>query len=83
MGQLNSSFQKNGFGILQTFDFETYIGYFRNSKAEGLGLAVLQNDLIVYAQFARDEIDGLVIIDDGEILKCGIHRQGVMVGVGF
>lgn len=32
MGQMNSSYQKDGFGIQQTFDFNTYIGHWHNNK---------------------------------------------------
>ena len=54
LGHLNDSFQRNGFGIIQTFQFDTYVGYFRNNKAEGLGLVLFETDLIIYANFVRD-----------------------------
>ena len=31
-GQLNSSYQKDSFGIQQTFEFDTYMGYWKNNK---------------------------------------------------
>ena len=53
-GQLNSSYQKDGFGILQTFNFDTYLGFWRCNKAEGRGLVLLSSGVIIYANFARD-----------------------------
>jgi hypothetical protein len=82
-GQLNSSYQRDGFGIQQTFSFDTYIGYWHNNKTEGLGLVILANSVLIYANFNRDSIDGLTIVDNGEILNCGIYRNHEMVGVGF
>lgn len=82
-GKVNNSYQKDGFGILQTLDFDTYLGYWRNNKTEGLGLVVLANGTIIYANFNRDVIDGLAIIDDGDLLVCGIYRNRMIVGVGF
>lgn len=41
LGQLNNSYQKDGFGIQQTFEFDTYIGYWKSNKAEGIGLVIL------------------------------------------
>ena len=54
LGQLNNSYQKNGFGIVQNFKFDTYFGTFRNNMAEGLGLVVFNDGLVVYANFVRD-----------------------------
>ncbi len=82
-GQLNNSYQKDGFGLQQTFNFDTYIGYWKNNKIEGLGLVILSNGTFIYANFARNAIDGMAIIDNGHLLICGIYRDGQIVGVGF
>jgi hypothetical protein len=82
-GQLNNSYQKDGFGVLQTFEFDMYLGYWRNNKTEGLGLVILSTGTIIYANFNRDTVDGLTIIDDGNLLVCGIYRNHMIVGVGF
>lgn len=83
MGQMNNSYQKDGFGIQQAFSFDTYIGYWKNNKIEGLGLLLFHTGLVIYANFYRDTIDGLTICDDGDILTCGIFRNQEIVGVGF
>lgn len=82
-GQLNNSYQKDGFGIQQTCNFDTYIGYWKNNKAEGLGLVILANGTVIYGNFVRDDIDGLAIISDGNILRCGVFRNKQIMGVGF
>ena len=54
MAYLNSSYQKEGFDIQQTFKFDTYIGMWHNNKAEGKGLVVLASGTVIYANFVRD-----------------------------
>lgn len=44
---------------------------------------ILSKGVIIYANFNRDTIDGLAIIDDGNLLVCGIYRNHMIVGVGF
>lgn len=39
-GEINKSYQREGFGILQTIEFDTYFGFWKNGKAEGVGLIV-------------------------------------------
>jgi len=43
----------------------------------------LPNGTFIFANFIRNAIDGLTIIDDGNNLICGIYRDFQMVGVGF
>ena len=40
-GEINRSYQREGFGVLQTIDFDMYFGFWKNNKAEGKGLIVL------------------------------------------
>ena len=54
LGQLNTSYQKDGFGIQQTFNFDTYIGTWKCNKADGKGLIILATGTIIYANFVRD-----------------------------
>ncbi len=48
-----------------------------------MGLVILASGVLIYANFNRDAIDGLTIVDNGDILLCGIYRNHEMVGVGF
>lgn len=46
-------------------------------------MVILASGVLIYANFNRDAIDGLTIVDNGDILLCGIYRNHEMVGVGF
>lgn len=83
VGWMNTSYQKDGFGIQQTFEFNTYIGQWKSNRIEGLGLVLLESGEQIYAYFKHDQIDGLGIVDNGSILRCGIFKNYQMVGVGF
>jgi hypothetical protein len=39
-GEINKSYQKDGFGILQTLPFEMFFGFWKNNRPEGLGLVL-------------------------------------------
>lgn len=82
-GNINNSYQKDGFGIQQNFEFHTYIGYWKSNRIEGLGLIILESGELVYANFKQDEIDGLGIVDNGTTLRCGIFKNSEIVGVGY
>jgi hypothetical protein len=50
-GEVNQSYQREGFGIQQTIDFQTYFGWWKNNKANGLGLIIYPNSNILYGNF--------------------------------
>jgi hypothetical protein len=50
-GEVNQSYQREGFGIQQTIDFQTYLGWWKNNKANGLGLIIFPNSNILYGHF--------------------------------
>lgn len=71
-GEINKSYQREGFGILQTIDFEHYIGFWKNGKAEGKGMVVYPSGEIIYGMFSRDQLSGLGVVDNDRILRVGV-----------
>lgn len=69
---MNKSSQKEGFGILQTLQFDTYLGFFHNNKAEGVGLLVARDGRHIYGTFLKDEPHGVAITNDGAMLRIGV-----------
>jgi hypothetical protein len=53
-GTVNPSHYREGFGIMQTINFHTYIGFFKNGRAEGLGLIILSCGTRIYGNFVKD-----------------------------
>ena len=52
--------------------FETYFGFWKNNKADGLGLVVYPSGDVIYAEFSRNVINGVALIDDGRFLRLGV-----------
>ena len=68
---------------MQTSDFETYLGFWKNNKADGLGLIIYPSGTMVYANFSRNEISGVAITDDRITLRIGVFNHMELVGIGF
>jgi hypothetical protein len=55
-GLVNASYQRDGFGILQTDDFQTYVGHFKYNKPNGLGLIFYSDGSIIYGNFQNGQL---------------------------
>jgi hypothetical protein len=73
-GEINKSYQKEGFGILQTLNFETYVGFWKNNKVEGTGIVVFQGGETIYGEFTRNTLGGMGIVNDGKTLRLGVFE---------
>jgi hypothetical protein len=82
-GVVNSSYQRDGFGILQTDEFQTFIGEFRYNRPHGIGLIIYSNGSIIYGHFKGGEIDGITLTDNERELKVGTFKGCEMLGIGF
>lgn len=82
-GIVNASYQRDGFGILQTDDFQTYMGYFKYNKPNGLGLIIYTDGSMIYANFHNGLLEGIGLADNGHQIQVGTFRGTDLVGVGF
>lgn len=82
-GFINASYQRDGFGILQTNDFQTYIGYFKYNKLHGLGMVIYTDGSIIYGNFRNGEFQGIGLADNGLQLQIGTFKGPSMVGIGY
>jgi hypothetical protein len=73
-GEINKSYQKEGFGILQALSFEHYVGFWKNNKVEGLGLVIFPGGEVIYGEFSRNTLNGIGIVDDGKFLRLGVFE---------
>lgn len=62
---------------MQTLDFDTFFGFWKNGKAEGLGLIAYSSGGLLYGYFARNELSGPVIFDDNKTLSIGFFEGSV------
>ena len=82
-GSLDPSFRKDGFGILQTFNFETYVGHWKNNKAEGIGMIIYPSGEIIYGTFERDTVEGIFLLDNHSSIILGVLRNQLISGIGY
>lgn len=82
-GIVNSSYQRDGFGILMTDDYDTFLGYFRYNKLHGLGLIVYKDGGVIYGNFNNGQLEGITLSDNSHQLQVGSFYNNGMVGVGF
>ena len=68
-GEINKSYQREGFGLLQTLYFDTYAGFWKNNKAEGRGVIFYREGVILFGCFSRNHLSGPTIYDNGAFLR--------------
>lgn len=82
-GFVNSSYQRDGFGILQTDKFDTYIGFFRYNKIHGRGMIIYSDGSIIYGNFVHGKLEGIGLADNNHQLQIGTFREEGLIGIGF
>jgi len=82
-GFVNSSYARDGFGIIQTENFDTYIGFFKFNKIHGTGLIIYRDGAMIYGTFKNGVISGLSLTDSRSHLHIGTFSQQGMKGIGF
>ena len=82
-GFVNSSYQRDGFGMLQTEEFDTYIGFFKYNKIHGIGLIVYRDGSIIYGQFSNGKLSGIALTDNRHELQLGVFAHNEMKEIGF
>ena len=82
-GEFNKSYQREGFGILQTLTFDTYAGFWKNNKAEGRGIIFYQSGVVIYGHFSRNQLDGPTIYDHAFHLKICFMQGNHKIGLAF
>lgn len=82
-GMVNSSYQRDGFGILQTDQFDTYLGYFKYNRLHGLGLILYSDGSIIYGNFVHGQVQGIALTDNSHEMQIGVFAKNGLTGVGF
>lgn len=82
-GEVNRSYQRDGFGILLTEDFEAYIGFFKYNKPHGLGLIVYGDGSMIYGFFKAGLLEGIGLTDNGHQLQIGTLKDAMVAGIGY
>jgi hypothetical protein len=82
-GFVNSSYQRDGFGLLQTDDFDTYLGFFRYNRLHGPGLLLYRDGSLLYGSFRQGDLSGVGLTDNAHQLQLGLFTPRGMMGIGF
>jgi hypothetical protein len=82
-GFVNASYQRDGFGIVQTDDFQTYMGYFKYNKPNGLGLIIYTDGSMIYANFHQGKLEGIGLTDNGIQIQIGTFKGACLTGMGY
>lgn len=65
------------------YNFDTYLGYWRNNLLHGLGLIVFRNGTMMYTHFNRNNPDSLRVIKLKDKLVVGTFVKNQIHGIGF
>ena len=82
-GFVNSSYQRDGFGVILTEKYELYMGFFKFNKMHGIGLIIFEDGSIIYGHFNQGKLEGIVLTDNMGEMQIGTYQQEGMVGIGF
>lgn len=74
-GFINTSYQRDGFGTLQTENYQTYIGFFKYNKMHGLGLIIYPDGCIIYGNFYQGRLEGIALTDNLREMQIGTYKQ--------
>ena len=79
-----SNIIKDGFGIQRWFDGSKFVGYFKDSKSNGLGRFIDDENNYLYGNFLDDQIEGFGIYSNNNGTSyIGEWSQDLQEGIGI